>query len=134
MKTLEASPPRARRHTHTARTTDAELRILLGKNQHDKSIHGRLGFGNSTWWAMAGGGEEEEGKDCNWPQKSGSWTAALQEVLRPTRPRRSMRIRPVRNTFCTENRRASVPYANATSSNPVSVRAANVLELTLDVR
>src|SRR6266550_179117 len=59
---------------------------------------------------------------------------SLQEVLRPTRPRRrSMRIRPVRNTFCTENSRASVPYANATSSNPVSVRAANVLELTLDV-
>jgi hypothetical protein len=45
---LEGQPPRARRHTHTAHTTDAELRVLLEEMQHRKSLHDVRRFGNRT--------------------------------------------------------------------------------------
>jgi hypothetical protein len=48
IETLDAQPPRARRHTHTAKTTDAELRVLLVVGEHTKRIHGKRRLDKST--------------------------------------------------------------------------------------
>jgi hypothetical protein len=48
LESLEARPPRARKHTRTAHTAEAKRRVLLGENQHFKSIQEQRGFGNST--------------------------------------------------------------------------------------
>jgi hypothetical protein len=48
IETLDAQPPRARRHTHTAQTTDAELRVLLEVSEHMQRIHGKRMLGKSA--------------------------------------------------------------------------------------
>jgi hypothetical protein len=45
---LDAQPPRARRHTHTAQTTDAGLRVLLEVSEHMQRIHGKRELGKSA--------------------------------------------------------------------------------------
>jgi hypothetical protein len=47
IETLDAQPPRARRHTHTAETTDTELRVLPVVSEH---------INKDTW--EAGGWQE----------------------------------------------------------------------------
>jgi hypothetical protein len=48
IETLDAQPPRARRHTHTAQTTDAGLRVLLEVSEHMQRIHGKRVLGKSA--------------------------------------------------------------------------------------
>jgi hypothetical protein len=48
IETLDAQPPRARRHTHTAETTDAGLRVLLEVSEHRQRIHGKRVLGKSA--------------------------------------------------------------------------------------
>jgi hypothetical protein len=48
IETLDAQPPHARRHTHTAQTTDAGLRVLLEVSEHMQRIHGKRVLGKRT--------------------------------------------------------------------------------------
>src|SRR6266481_9757717 len=70
-ETLNHQPPRARRHTHTAHTTDAQGRVLLGRDRHEKRIPGRLRICNGNLRVVM------------WLKEKRNQAPALQRVLGP---------------------------------------------------
>jgi hypothetical protein len=65
IETLDVQLPHARRHTHTAQTTDAGPRVLLEVSEHMQSIHGKRVLGKRASRGIFSQFEgQDQGKRC----------------------------------------------------------------------